>query len=109
MDIVDKLPRAPGQKVFMIAMTDYFSKYIEADSYIKVKDKEVIELIKTRIICKYGVPAEIICDNGAQFVGRKTQAFCDRWNIKLVPATPRYPNANGQAESSNKIIFNCLC
>ncbi|XP_074300761.1 uncharacterized protein LOC141632077 [Silene latifolia] len=33
MDIVGKLPQAPGQKVFMLAMTDYFSKWIEADSY----------------------------------------------------------------------------
>ncbi|XP_074278276.1 uncharacterized protein LOC141601869 [Silene latifolia] len=33
MDIVGKLPQAPRQKVFMLAMADYFSKWIEADSY----------------------------------------------------------------------------
>ncbi|XP_056691775.1 uncharacterized protein [Spinacia oleracea] len=32
MDIVGKLPVAPGRKVFMLALTDYFSKWIEADS-----------------------------------------------------------------------------
>ncbi|XP_074282824.1 uncharacterized protein LOC141607372 [Silene latifolia] len=33
MDIVGKLPQAPGQKAYMLAMIDYFSKWIEADSY----------------------------------------------------------------------------
>ncbi|XP_074305130.1 uncharacterized protein LOC141640138 [Silene latifolia] len=35
-------------------------------------------------------------------------AFCAEWNINLVTSTPGYPKANGQAESSNKIVINCL-
>ena len=49
-----------------------------------------------------------MCDNGSQFIGRKTHEFCTRWNITLVTSTPRYPQANGQEESSNKIIINNL-
>lgn len=45
MDIVDKLPQALGQKVFMLALTDYFSKWIEADSLTQVRDKEGIAFI----------------------------------------------------------------
>ncbi|XP_057789181.1 uncharacterized protein LOC131006011 [Salvia miltiorrhiza] len=74
MDIVSKLPTAPGQKVYMLAVTDYFSKWIEAESFHQVRDKEV-------------------------------KGF---WNIKLSFSTPRYPQANGQAESSNKTIMNTL-
>ncbi|XP_074291084.1 uncharacterized protein LOC141617844 [Silene latifolia] len=29
-------------------------------------------------------------------------------NINLVTSTPGYPKANGQAESSNKVVINCL-
>ncbi|XP_074282964.1 uncharacterized protein LOC141607507 [Silene latifolia] len=35
-------------------------------------------------------------------------AFCAEWNINLVTSTPSYPKANGQAESSNKVVINCL-
>lgn len=42
MNIVGKLPLGPRQKVFMLALTDYFSKWIEADSFRQVRDKEVI-------------------------------------------------------------------
>ncbi|XP_074316077.1 uncharacterized protein LOC141652473 [Silene latifolia] len=35
-------------------------------------------------------------------------AFYAEWNINLVTSTPGYPKANGQAESSNKVVINCL-
>ncbi|XP_076922739.1 uncharacterized protein LOC143584608 [Bidens hawaiensis] len=41
MDIVGKLPKAPGGKVFMLVMTDYFSKWIEAEAFAQVRDKEL--------------------------------------------------------------------
>ncbi|XP_074364852.1 uncharacterized protein LOC141705881 [Apium graveolens] len=60
------------------------------------------------ILCKFGVSFEIVCDNGSQFLSDKTEVFCQRWNITLTKSTPRYPQANGQAESSNNIIINNL-
>ena len=45
MDIVGKLPLVPGHKVFMLALTDYFSKWIEAGSFKQVRNKEVISFI----------------------------------------------------------------
>ncbi|KAK9050558.1 hypothetical protein SSX86_029875 [Deinandra increscens subsp. villosa] len=108
MDIVGKLPKAPGGKVFMLAMTDYFSKWIEAEAYVQVREKEVISFIKRNILTRFGVPSEIVCDNGSQFIGGRTTGFCESWGIKMITSTPVHPQANGQAESSNKIIINNL-
>lgn len=36
MDIVGKMPPAPGEKIYMLAMTDYFSKWIEAGAFQQV-------------------------------------------------------------------------
>jgi len=106
MDIVGKLPEAPGQKVFMLAMTDYFSKWIEAEAYRSVTEKEVISFIKRNIISRYGVPSVIRCDNGTQFISHKTIIFCAKWNIELIHSTPYNLKSNDQAESSNKIVIN---
>ena len=108
MDIVGKLPKAPGGKVFMLAMTDYFSKWIEAEAFVQVREKEVISFIKRNILTRFGIPAEIVCDNGSQFIGKRTTNFCTSWGIKMITSTPVHPQANGQAESSNKIIINNL-
>ena len=83
MDIVGKLPPASGQRVYFLAMTDYFSKWIEAEAYREIKDKEVISFIKWNILCRFGVPSEIVCDNGSQFISERTRSFCREWNIEL--------------------------
>ncbi|KAJ9544306.1 hypothetical protein OSB04_024013 [Centaurea solstitialis] len=108
MDIVGKLPPAPGQKVFLLVLTDYFSKWIEAAAFSQVRDKEVISFIQTNIIYRFGVPSEIMCDNGSQFISEKTRKFCDERGIRLITSMPRYPQSNGLAESSNKVIINSI-
>ncbi|KAL5827789.1 hypothetical protein ACOSQ3_019639 [Xanthoceras sorbifolium] len=45
MDIVGKMPVATGGKVYMLAVTDYFSKWVEAESYVRIKDSEVKSFI----------------------------------------------------------------
>ncbi|XP_074346382.1 uncharacterized protein LOC141685162 [Apium graveolens] len=92
----------------MLAVADYFSKWIEAEAFRHVKSKEVISFIKRNIICKFGGRAEIVCDNGSQFISDETEAFFRQWNFNLVKSTPHYLQANGQAKSSNKIINNNL-
>ncbi|XP_020426524.1 uncharacterized protein LOC109950806 [Prunus persica] len=59
------------------------------------------------------LPAEIyhpqnITDNGSQFIGKQITAFYKKYGIKQHLSTPRYPQGNGQAEASNKIILDCL-
>ncbi|XP_074314332.1 uncharacterized protein LOC141649544 [Silene latifolia] len=56
----------------------------------------------------YGIPSEIICDNGSQFVSNDAEEYCVRWNISLKKSAPRTPKSNGQAQSRNKIIMDNL-
>ncbi|RVW26664.1 hypothetical protein CK203_096494 [Vitis vinifera] len=38
---VGPLPAAPAQKKFLLVATDYFSKWVEAEAYASIKDKDV--------------------------------------------------------------------
>ncbi|XP_056847410.1 uncharacterized protein LOC130498085 [Raphanus sativus] len=60
------------------------------------------------IVCRHGLPYEIITDNGSQFISKVIKDFCDKWKIKLKFAGPRYPKCNGQAEATNITIVNNL-
>ncbi|XP_021723894.1 uncharacterized protein LOC110691280 [Chenopodium quinoa] len=81
IDIV-KLPPSSGQRVYFLAMTDYLSKWMEFEAY-----KDIISKINTSFIhqkehtVQIWRTTEIITDNG-------------------------YPQANAQAESSNKVLIN---
>ena len=58
-----------GHKYILVAI-DYFTKQVEVASYSILKAKHVAPFIKNNIICRYGVPQEIISDNGSHFKGK---------------------------------------
>ena len=108
MDIVGPLPTAPAQKKFLLVATDYFSKWVEAEPYASIKDKDVTKFIWKNIICRFGIPQTIIADNGPQFDSIAFRNFCSELNIRNSYSTPRYPQSNGQAEATNKTLINAL-
>ena len=63
--IVGKLPAALGQRVYMLVITDYFTKWIKAEAFHQVCDQEVKNFIWKNVICRFGVPKEIMTDNGS--------------------------------------------
>jgi len=94
MDIVGPLHNSK-QKRFILVLTDFFSKWVEADSYASIKDVQVESFVWKNIICRHGVPYEIVTDNGSQFISTRFEAFCEKWKIRLNKSTPRYPQCNG--------------
>ena len=55
-----------GHKYIVVAM-DYFSRWIEAESFGTLKAKQMAKFINKSLICRYGVPHHIMTDNGVQF------------------------------------------
>ena len=45
MDIVGPLPAAAAQKKFLLVATDYFSKWMKAEAYASIKDKDVTKFV----------------------------------------------------------------
>ncbi|KAG7583508.1 Ribonuclease H domain [Arabidopsis suecica] len=108
MDIIGPLHRSTRGAQYLLVLTDYFSKWIEAEAYASIKDSAVNTFIWKNIICRHGVPYEIVTDNGPQFISHEFEAFCSDWGIKVSYSTPRYPQGNGQAEAANKTILSNL-
>jgi transposase InsO family protein len=47
-------------------------------------------------------------DNAAAFKSKKMEKFCNDYNITLRHSTAYYPQRNGLAESSNKILTKII-
>lgn len=71
VDIVEKLPRAVGQKEYLIVTMDYFIKWEEAEPLSRISGKEVMKFVWQNIICCFGIPRAFVTDNGTQFQGAK--------------------------------------
>jgi transposase InsO family protein len=56
-----------------------------------------VEFIK-EIMYRFGVPINIITDNGTQFTAREFKNFCADLGIKINHALVSFPQINGQVE-----------
>ena len=75
MDIVGPLPTTVAQKKFLLVAIDYFSKWVEAEAYASIKDKDVTKFVWKNIICRFWIPQAIIADNGPHFDNIAFQLF----------------------------------
>ena len=57
-----------GPKAYILVVIDYFTKWVEANSYSVLKANHVVQFIEN-IICRFGVPQKIIPNNGSHFKG----------------------------------------
>lgn len=108
MDLVGPLPRAPGQRKFLIVAINYFSKWVEAEPLVTIATEKVKQFIWRSIICRYNVPESIVTDNGAQFASHDFQDYCAKYRIKVKYASVEYLQCNGQVEAVNKTIVKGL-
>ncbi|GFZ08576.1 hypothetical protein Acr_20g0003840 [Actinidia rufa] len=106
MDIMGVLPRALGNKRFLLAATDYFTKWVEAEPLAQIKETDVIMFICSNILSRFGIPRAFMSDNGTQFVGSKVKNLLEQLNIEFYNSTPSYTQCNGQVEATNKTIMN---
>lgn len=56
IDIVGKFPMAPGQKIFLLVVTDYFTKWVEAEALVKITDLQMRKFLWTNVITRFGTP-----------------------------------------------------
>ncbi|GJU00406.1 reverse transcriptase domain-containing protein [Tanacetum coccineum] len=56
-----------GKVKFLIVAIDYFTKLIEAKPVATITDNQVKKFIWDNIVYRFGLPGEIVSDNGKQF------------------------------------------
>ena len=62
-------PKVSNRHEYILVAIDYFTKWVEAASYSVLKAKHVARFLEKNIICRFGVPQEIIFYNGSHFEG----------------------------------------
>ena len=73
IDIIRKIsPKSFSGHEFILVAIDYFTKWVEATSYAKLNAAKVATFIISQIICRYGVPHELISDRGHTSEQRST-------------------------------------
>jgi hypothetical protein len=87
MDMIDKInpPYSKGHQ-YILAITDYFTKWVKAIPMKSVTSKDVINFIKEHVIHRFGIPHTITTDGGSVFTSEEFKKFTADVGIK-----PRHP------------------
>jgi hypothetical protein len=72
----------PGGHVYMLAVVDKFTKWVEATPVTTQDSIAAINFIKS-IVFRFGVPHGIITDNGTNFTSKEFKSYCESMGIKL--------------------------
>jgi transposase InsO family protein len=109
MDMIGKInpPSSKGHK-YVLAITDHFTKWVEAIPMKSVTLKDVINFIKEHVIHRFGIPQTIMTDGGSDFISEEFRKFTTDVGIKLIRSSPFYAQANGQAEASNQSLIKLI-
>ena len=112
---MSELPDAPWKKVGMdlcgpfpsgeslLVIVDYYSRYPEVEILKSVTSEVIIQRL-VRIFAIYGIPEEIVTDNGRQFISDTFETFLKRNGIKHHRVLPYWPSGNGEVERFNATL-----
>ncbi|XP_019252812.1 PREDICTED: uncharacterized protein LOC109231618 [Nicotiana attenuata] len=108
LDVIGPLPKSSGGHLYILAATDYFSKWAEVVSLKEVKKENVANFIRVNIIYRFRIPRYILTENGKPFDNKLMNKICDLFCFKQRNSSMYYDAANGLAEAFNKILCNLL-
>lgn len=93
---------------YILVAMDYCTKWVEAKALRDNKASSVAKFLYETILTRYGCPIELVSDQGTHFLNKVVKELVDKHMIIHKKSTVYYPQANGQAESMNKVLQNVL-
>ncbi|XP_027168141.1 uncharacterized protein LOC113768099 [Coffea eugenioides] len=94
-------PASNGHRFILVAI-EYFTKWVETESYKQVTKKVMTDFLKKHIICCFGVPETLITDNAKNLNNDMVDGLCEQFKIKHQNSTIYRPQMNGDVEAANK-------
>ena len=68
LDVVGPItPSASNGHKYFLAAIEYFTKWVEAVTLRTVEGRHVVSFIHKNILCRFGIPHDIVLDNGTHF------------------------------------------
>ncbi|XP_055584906.1 uncharacterized protein K02A2.6-like [Uranotaenia lowii] len=92
-----------GRKRNFLVTVDHYSDFIELNLLKDMSARTLIETCQMNF-ARYGIPQQIVSDNGTNLVNEEMRNFAKAWNFEHTTSAPNHQQANGKAEAAVKIM-----
>ena len=113
LDLVGGVPLADGRECKLVTGIDDHSRFVVISTVVAVPSGRAVCEAFTAAMRRYGVPSEVLSDNGKQFTGRHTrpqpvevmfERICRENGINQRLTKPRSPTTTGKIERFHKTL-----
>ena len=107
VDVLQLPLTARGNK-YVVVFMDYFTKWAEAFAVPDKKAETVAKLLVEQIVCRHGIPEELLSDRGANFLSTLVQDICKILGVRKINTSGYHPQTDGLVERFNSTLTNMI-
>ena len=94
--------------LYILLTVDYVSKWVEAIPTCTNDASIVVKFLRSHIFTWFGTPRALIIDGGTNFYDKLVDKVLQKYGVRHRTSLAYHPQANGQAEVSNREIKSIL-
>ncbi|MCO5551444.1 hypothetical protein L7F22_004947 [Adiantum nelumboides] len=97
-----------SQAQYIIVAIEYLTKWVEAKAMRKNDARTMAAFLYENVFTRYGFPIEIVSNKGTHFLNEVIEYLVSKFMAIHNKSAPYHPQANGQADHTNKILSSVL-
>ena len=103
-----QLPITSSGNRYVAVFMDYLTKWPEAFAIPDQKAETIAKLFVEQIICRHGIPEELLSDRGTNFLSTLIQEICQVLNVKKINTSGYHPQTDGLVEKFNSTLIQMI-
>ena len=96
--VPQQFPLTQRGNKYVVVFMDYFTKWVEAYAVPDQQAQTVARLLVENIVCRHGVPQELLSDRGSNFLSDLMLEVCSLLGIKKLNTSSYHPQTDGLVE-----------